>query len=353
MIPAAMGTFKNFPVLRSVCVPCNNNMSRLDEVILRCGPESYLLKVTTPPRRNRRGGTSSAGASGLAPPQHIIHVDGIPLVCHLMDAKARSVEIPNQLVVWNDDGDPEHVVLYRGMQHLSLLKKIQQHSTSLTPKIYKYASEEDGGWIDELLLEIWPGARIDDRLIHEPGLYPNIPGRMECVLNSDYMRAYAKIAFHYFLVCNPQYSGHEQGFDAIKTFITTGGQHSTFFRSSRTSPVYFGIPYGKCDEDNVASGEQWRHVLAHDNITRHCVVLVQLFVGPGCAGDQYYLVLNTSDIDIQADRVSRMHEFVWEQGTPSSGRVSESEFDVDSSCELLVSPQYSGYRLYTSYWSDV
>ena len=87
----------------------------------------------------------------------------------------------------------------------------------------------------------------------------------------DYLRAIAKVAFHYFLFQRPEYTGAESIFDAVRRFITAG---ENFEDGITLSPPI-------TEEVQRRGGlPRWTQFVAGEITYDDLAARVQLFVGP-------------------------------------------------------------------------
>jgi hypothetical protein len=95
--------------------------------------------------------------------------------------------------------------------------------------------------------------------------------RAEFGITRDYLRAVTKVAFHYFLLQRPRYTGAEPIFEAVRRFIRYG---ENFDNECKLVPPI--------TEDVKRNGglSRWTHFLAGEITYDELAVRVQLFVGP-------------------------------------------------------------------------
>jgi hypothetical protein len=153
----------------------------------------------------------------------------------------------------------------------------------------------------------------------------------------------AKVALHYYLCYNTSGTvGDEPAFDSLRTFIMEGGDPDPFFRTPRTTPAYFGLPYGPTPIGGDFVPSQWMHVVGADDTQGEVVVLVNLFVGP------YYLLPPPQYLVLgRVPRPSRVstpwvHYLTWTPDSRERGRIADRTVFQGGRPETVIGPDLDG-----------
>jgi hypothetical protein len=228
----------------------------------------------------------------------------------------------NQLVFRDAEGHDHQFELYPNMSAASLKRKIDSAIVPPPQRVWMHVDEQFRHHAYALMKEMYPKSECHD-LPPSPGGLQQADAFIGFRRNAHYYRAVAKIAFHYYLTRNRRgLKGHEPCFAAIRKYILEGGDRSQFFRSPQRK---FAVPWGTLEDGkaNVSPDRQWGHILAADETAKEVFVYVQLFVGPGCIPDAYYVMLGTIDSDIIAPGYIFGHAYVYYEVQPEVGKAGK------------------------------
>lgn len=240
-LPAGLGSFRGYePLLHRVCEPCNRQLGRLDEVLLRTGITGFLRHLAgvmgqdgPPPSPFERG------AGGVPPMEMPGAVPGLaePLLMAVR-AGTRDAEPMGQIVLESPTGERRaHRITARMREQPDILiRELRERGLAAARPVGAVAPTSDIPWVNELMRAL--GAAPPDEW--EPLDVPPQQVQLAATVTmaEPYFRAIAKMAFHYTLKMFPALTGHEQEFDRIKDYIWTGaggGRH----RPVQTLPNQF------------------------------------------------------------------------------------------------------------------
>lgn len=99
-----------------------------------------------------------------------------------------------------------------------------------------------------------------------------IEGQMRAALSLPYLRAIAKIGFHFVLAHFP-FTGLEAQFDDVKRFIFTGKDHGRFIQPSQE-------PFVEELKNPEMLAKDWCHLLSAQYDYNTVEARMQFFVGP-------------------------------------------------------------------------
>ncbi len=98
-------------------------------------------------------------------------------------------------------------------------------------------------------------------------------GEMRAAISEPYLRAVAKVGFHYFLKYFPHFTGLEPEFDEIKQYIYKGKADRRIVR-----PV--DEPFLRDLQQKGARLNKWAHLLSAESTDNGIEARIQFFVGP-------------------------------------------------------------------------
>lgn len=302
VIPGALGEFEGDVHFRGICRSCNNRISQAEQVMLRCGPEAFFRRVVRPalPSSRQRGRSNSVGAMGTPPLTYTIQSEcgSHGILMRSSPDDPQKGKMADQLVIHDANGNESFFELFPNMSPERLKRQIFDEIVPPIRGLWLHVSQPRMNECSGLVTQMFPNAQSHNLPTTPVGTH-RAKGQIIFIRNGYYYRAVAKIAFHYYLTHNRRgLRGDEPCFAAIRNYIMTGGNKSQFFREP---PRRFAVPWGTLDgEANLSPERQWGHVHAADEMTKEVFVYVQMFVGPGCIPDSYYVVLGTIDSDIIA-----------------------------------------------------
>ncbi len=356
--PAAMGEFANLVRFRGVCVPCNNGFSPADEQLCRCGPESFMLRVSDPPRRGRDENTAWVAAHGAPPPRLYTERAGAKLIAKPIGRDPRLTQTPDQIVIEDQNGQQHQIPVSHQVNGTTVYLNAaavrrKMNELGITGQINVRASASEENWerVLGLINELWPTAKVEDLPRTEAGLHVG-SGPITFTVTDLYFRGLARMAFHYYLCYNARgLQGSEPQFHAIRRFIKDGGEPEPFFTSPERSPVYFGTPFGDLPDGGAITPGSWFHLLAFDDSHESIVVMLHLFLGPGWANQPHYVEIGPSPATSGGG--TRAHMLSWTPGATSPGSIKEVQVTQGTAPDRIVGTLLAGTNaadtLYTLY----
>jgi len=215
---------------------------------------------------------------------------GIPPLTMLGKAPGHDVEI-----LWELGSDPANPA-QRGITPLSQLVFISKEGKTVplpfrpgrwTPEKIKEILKEKGVAADGILAfgnkaeedaemraltdALAPGGKEQEVPPITHGT--RIEGEMKAPISEKYLRAIAKVGFHYFLKYFPHFSGLEPEFDDIKQFI---------YHWTTTRPIVQPVdePFLKILQQPGARLNRWCHLLSAQSDANGIEARMQFFAGP-------------------------------------------------------------------------
>jgi hypothetical protein len=274
-LPRGLGEFKGDLRLQMViCNDCNAHFGKLEDVLLHDSPEAFFRQMLGKFGRSGRGRKKDIfyePTAGITPLSIIAKQSGHehPMLWELMSAT--SVALMKQLVFKDDDGKYFHLPFRAASFSLSGVEKLLAAAIPAlkNPRLVVYlANDLEAQQIEDIckkFLKAKPSIRdltTGDELACEMWAPISIP----------YMRAIAKIAFHFFLTWFPQFSGEEREFDGIKRFIYRGGEDYAQFVSPLKEP-FAKLPAGR-------RLKMWGHLISCQYDYQTVEARIQFFAGP-------------------------------------------------------------------------
>jgi hypothetical protein len=114
----------------------------------------------------------------------------------------------------------------------------------------------------------------------------DIEGEMKAEISEKYVRAIAKIGFHYFLKYFPSFSGMEVEFEDIKAFIHHG-------KANRQIVGIVDEPFLRDLQQRGARLTKWCHLLSAESTDRGIEARIQFFAGPEVQPLVWSIVVST------------------------------------------------------------
>ena len=289
-IPRGLGAFRGYtPLLNQVCGDCNTRLGQLDQELIRTGltgfqralhgvqgrhgppkvsPFHYKamradqpMKMTMPAlgRQHQLLAEAYTDEEGRPSAQPIRQV-----VLKMPDGCMECVPFPRD---WTAD-QLRTAVSNRELEsgtleeiYLEDDEVVTDQEAPLALEIRTLLSSVFGGGFRGLQVYGGPGERTQNRLVMEAGI------------STLYLRAVAKVAFHYFLWACPILRGNEPAFTEIRAFISDGtGNWRDFVQLN--APQF--LPFLQRGSPPERTSHFFHSVLTRDEAR----AFVQFFVGP-------------------------------------------------------------------------
>jgi hypothetical protein len=154
-----------------------------------------------------------------------------------------------------------------------------------------------------------------------------VKGTTKFTFHSDYWRAIAKIAFHYYLLNSKRgLHGDEPDFADLRQFILCGGDHGKFFANPSTR---FVTPFGVLPDGRARLPSRWAHFLAADESQNEAVGVVNLFVGPERLPHTHHVNLGRFRSPLIVPNAQFTHAYIYDRNYRANfaGFVSAGEVD--------------------------
>ncbi|HSP14046.1 MAG TPA: hypothetical protein VLV78_04770 [Thermoanaerobaculia bacterium] len=218
-LPAAFGEFINAPQLENrICKPCNNTrLGVLDEQLSRCGPEGLL--------RRHYGITGRANHEPVNPfyrgsaGGHRIEFKtydeqlGFDV---LIECDAGVYRQVRQIIFVEQSGRTHHLPIREGNTPEQLRAAYEELGVKRPAELHFLCDDDEKHWVEPLLIKTFGGTLSSTRA-EGSATYNGAIGTV--TVTNRYFRAIAKIGFHYFLTQYPGYTGEEENFSKLRTFI--------------------------------------------------------------------------------------------------------------------------------------
>jgi len=325
VVPRGFGNFDGAIIFRGACPACNHKLSPLEEELLRTAPEAVLRRFAGAAKNRRGEPVGWQAASGVPAPRFVIeHSDHDELIEAHPSAGGQSRPVDHLAVVMKD-GRNVHIRLVPAMSADALRRKLQQQGIADgdIKHICWHADEENADDYKALLREVWPSHLHEERPSTEAGGH-RVPVRIECRFTVKYYRAVAKIAFHYFLAnsrCG--FTGHEECFEPIRSFIMDGGQHEPFFENQKPKIM---MPVGKLPDGTALLPARWMHMLCCVESLESVVVGVYMLFGPERPPSPHFVTVLHRPGSIIVTEHQYGHAYI--HGNPDLGDTREAFVDA-------------------------
>lgn len=241
VLPRGFGDFKGYLSLRRiVCDDCNNKLSKYDEILLRAPSLETILRVNhgiKGRKTHRKKDPFHERTHGYSPLNVFVQgSEGKPIFLELLaDNKAR----PRRDLIFKRRSEPGHddvliplPISYSIETREKLLECVSK--AGYRPEELESVSCPAGAGEEDFIRLVSETFDIPLERMQEGAFREGVPTTVtaEIHLPPEYYQAIAKIAFHYYLACDPQIDGFNLIFTGIKRFIWEGGDFGTYFSSS-------------------------------------------------------------------------------------------------------------------------
>lgn len=271
-LPAGLGNFKNDIRLRNyICTNCQKNFSSLEDVFLHNSPEAFFRFITGKKGRkhHRKKDIFYEPTAGMAPitVKGTLPGESFPVLFE-MTGMTESMQM-KQVVFKDKSGDFHHLPYRPGhlSGDLSGFMKNQRREDLEIVMFYCDGRQEESE-IQSVCVDLIKG-KISEPIMPVGGA---IEGEMRAAITIPYLRAVAKIAFH-FVLAHFNFTGFEPQFDDIKRFIFTGQHHERFVQSMQE-------PFVLALRNPHAFMKRWCHLLSAQYDYNTIEARMQFFVGP-------------------------------------------------------------------------
>src|SRR5258708_4017020 len=229
-LPRALGNFQGDErLVNRICNTCQQVCSKPEDVFAHNSPEAFFREmVGRVGRKNHKGKNIFYEPTFGIPPLAILgkhpgHDFEIlwELVPDPENPGNRRCTPVSQLVFISDDGKAVRLPFRPGRWTAERIKTVLEKSGVKGDHMVGVGNTEDEDAEMKALTDALAPAGKEREV---PPLVngADIEGEMKAEISENYVRAIAKVGFHYFLKYFPNFSGMEPEFDEIKTFIYQG-----------------------------------------------------------------------------------------------------------------------------------
>lgn len=273
-LPAALGNFRNDVRLRDyICTRCQQNFSSLEDVFMHHGPEAFFRHMigVSGRKKHRKKNIFYERTAGMPPLTVIAQQPGQDYtVLWQMDGISEGRQM-KQLVFRDEENTDIHLPFIPGQLAADFQRFRSEHKGKLLRLItyvYDTANPAEEQEIEQMCADFLKGTRSEPT-IPEGG---EIEAEMRAALSLPYLRAIAKIGFHFLLAHFP-FTGLEPQFDDIKRFIFTGKDHARFIQPLQE-------PFVEQLKNLNVLAKQWCHLLSAQYDYNTVEARMQFFSGP-------------------------------------------------------------------------
>jgi hypothetical protein len=272
-VPRCLGNFRgNQTLVDRICGACNNSFKLLDEQLCRSGGEAFFREYLGIQGRKRQNKANSfyRGSAGGQRVQIEANspTDGRTIALELNGGSPRELRHFELLA---EDGTRHVIPVPDRMTPEQFRTAVDQLNIGAIREGHVYADDPQIEWMQSLLATLAPDVTVQwTAEVPEPVTYPGAV--ITFTVTERYFRALAKIGFHFFLSCLPQFRGDEGCFGEIREFIATEGSMDRcdrFVTSEVRQTIYNGL-----------RPANWGHLLTAEVDSHSLTARVQLFLGP-------------------------------------------------------------------------
>jgi hypothetical protein len=280
-LPRALGNFQGDERLANrICKTCQQVCSRLEDVFAHNSAEAFFREmVGRVGRKNHKGKNIFYEPTFGIPPLAILgkhpgHDFEIlwELVPDPENPGKHGCTPMSQLVFISDDGKTLRLPFRPGKWTADRIKAVLEKSGVKGDHIVAVGNTEEEHTEMKALTDVLAPAgkeREVPPLVNGAG----VEGEMKAEISEKYVRAIAKVGFHYFLKYFPNFSGMEPEFDDIKTFIYHGKANRQMVRT-------IDEPFLRDLQQRGARLTKWCHLLSAESTNRGIEARIQFFAGP-------------------------------------------------------------------------
>ena len=228
-LPRSLGTFRGLETLNDrICTDCNNSFSEIEKDFSRTSPEAFHRKMQgIKGRKHHQTHNPFQQEYSSKMPMEPIRILGKP--------PGEDLEVlwePNegcgtmrqmcQIAIQETDGSIKHIRITDEMLEIpaKLENALKQINLDNIKEFQIMASTDEGEKIAEASRKVFPAKEMIWKELPEGDIQTNVMGLF--IISPKYVRAIAKIAFHYFLKHIPRYRGDEMYFKDVREFIQSG-----------------------------------------------------------------------------------------------------------------------------------
>lgn len=274
-LPEGLGKFRGYETLDDrVCIVCQGKCSQLEEQFLRNGPEAFFRKLVAKvgKKHHEKIAVFYRRNMGVDPVRVVGKYPGeeYPILWEPNEGE-RTATAMRQIIVRDSDGDFHQIPIpapidVEGVKS-SILGMFEEGAFEL---VAVFADEPDFDKMKAVVQAIDPKKQITWKPTSDERTKIQVTGAAS--VTDKYLRAIAKIGFHFFLKVCDRYTGHEAVFLPIKQFILEGGDwrpHVQWYKGSLAANV-----------DRYSRPNTFLHILVAEKTHQWITAKMQFFIGP-------------------------------------------------------------------------
>jgi len=273
-LPRALGNFRGYePLVNRICDSCQQRFSQVEVVFARNSAEAFFREmVGRVGRKNNRGKNIFYEPTMGIPPLTVLgKAPGHNFEILWQPVNEQGCQPMSQLVFIADDGTALQLPFRRGITTLEGIRTTLRAKGFEGHQIVAISnSDEEAEEMKAVTDELAPEGKAADLAPVKEG--DKVDGEMKAVISSEYLRAIAKIAFHFVLKFFTQFSGLEPEFDDVKRFIYLGEANRKIVEPS-FHPFVRELQQG-------GRMKRWGHLLSAECSERGIEARMQFFAGP-------------------------------------------------------------------------
>jgi len=280
-LPRALGNFQGDErLVNRICNTCQQVCSKLEDVFAHNSPEAFFREmIGRVGRKNHKGKNIFYEPTFGIPPLAILGKHpghDFEILWELLpdpeNPGNRRCTPVSQLVFISDDGKAVRLPFRPGRWTAERIKAVLEKSGVKGDHIVAVGnSEDEDAEMKALTDALAPAGK--EREVSPLVNGADIEGEMKAEISEKYVRAIAKVGFHYFLKYFPNFSGMEPEFDEIKTFIYRG-------KASRQIVRIADEPFLRDLQQRGTRLTKWCHLLSAESRDRGIEARIQFFAGP-------------------------------------------------------------------------
>lgn len=272
-LPRGLGNFKHDDrLVNRICKDCQVVFSKLEDLFLHNSPEAFFRQMIgqVGRKKHRKKNIFYEPTHGISPLAILAkHPDDDVEILWELVSEGQCKPL-NQIVIVGTDGTLRipyraGVLTIEGIRGQIERDKIGKVRNALLVTDDPAVTAE----LEALCKVLIPAGTESDLPPLEDGAA--LEGEMTAMISKDYLRAIAKVGFHFLLQYFPRFTGFEPEFDDIKRYIYSG--ESDRERVTIT-PEQFVLNLRQ------ATLKQWGHLLSAQADERGIEARMQFFAGP-------------------------------------------------------------------------
>ncbi len=293
-LPRALGNFQNDErLVDRICDDCQRVCSQLEDVFAHNSPEAFFREMVGRVGRKNHKGKNIFYESTF----------GIPPLAMLGKHPGHDFEIlwefvpdpgkpgkhgcapMSQLVFISKDGKTLRLPFQRGKWTVERIREILKQSGVTGEQIIAVGNNDEEHAEMKVLTDVLaPAGKEQDVAPLVNGA--EIAGEMKAEISEKYIRAIAKVGFHFFLKYFPNFSGLEPEFEDIKQFIYHG-------KANRQVVRRMDEPFLRDLQQQGARLNKWCHLLSAQSDEQGIESRLQFFAGPEVQPLVWSIVIST------------------------------------------------------------